>query len=132
MTLNDFLAKAGNLLGMAEKAAPDLAAFQSKVSGLETELTAARASIADLEAKLQSRTSEVATLTASLEAEKEKSKAFDVKVESAASQKALEITAAQGQAPVISIPQSKPGQEQKKEVKGFERFQSACKVEQTK
>src|SRR5690242_5142957 len=68
-----------------------------------------------LEAELKEKNARIASLESELTSARASASDFEKKVGEAASAKALEITAAQGQAPVISVPQSKPGQEQKKE-----------------
>jgi septal ring factor EnvC (AmiA/AmiB activator) len=119
MTLNEFLTKAGNLLGLAEKnltAESDLTKARADLASKTSELEQSNAQVVTLTADLAARTTELASTKATLIAAQSevttlKATIADPKgeIEKRASAKALEITAGQGQPPVGVTAASSPG-----------------------
>lgn len=100
MTLNEFLTKAGQLLGLAEK---NLTA-EGQLTQARADLDTAKTSIASLSAENESLKSQLATAQAETTAAKAEVDAKEKDVEARASRKALEITASQGQPPAPATP----------------------------
>lgn len=100
MTLNEFLAKAGNLLGLAEK---NLNA-ETQLTQAQADLATAKTTIASLGTEIAGLKAEVETCKAAVTAAQAEVAAKEADVEARASAKALEITASQGQPPAPSTP----------------------------
>jgi hypothetical protein len=119
MTLNEFLTKAGNLLGLAEKnltAESDLTKCRADLAAKISELEQSNAQVVTLTTDLAARTTELASTKATLIAAQAevttlKATIADPKgeIEKRASAKALEITAGQGQPPVGVTSTTAPG-----------------------
>lgn len=111
MTLNEFLAKAGQILGLAEKGASvDLDAANQKIATLEASLAESEKSNSALAKDVISFTEQLETLNAkvgTLTRERDEAKATiaDPKgaIQTAAATKAVEITSAQGQPVPVTV-----------------------------
>lgn len=153
MTLNEFLTKAGQLLGLAEKnltAEQQLGASQTEVSNLkaqlsqkDTEIASAQASvkvkdgeIVDLKNQLAAKDAELKAKDAELNVAKQELKAAQEQlanpsqqIKAAAAREAQKITAAQGQPPIASQPASPVGGDKKTELTGRDRMIASMRVE---
>jgi len=107
-----------------EELTTELQARNEKVASLETDVVALRASKTELETK-------VTDLTSALEAAKAAVTEFEAKVQKAASAKALEITAAQGQPPIPQGGTAAPGDTKTdlSHLKGLDRTKAAFEAQ---
>lgn len=144
MTLNEFLTKAGALLGLAEKSLPDTDALHGKLTEVEAALETAKAEISRLSAQIAELNDKAKSVEEAHRAEierisQEHAKALDEKskeveaitstVEERAAKRALEITASQGQPPIADTPADSNGKANS-EVFGLAKVIAAFKAEQ--
>lgn len=146
MTLNEFLQRAGQLIGLAEKGvttSPDQAAritdlekqvsdskaretqSATRITSLEADLSTSKQFSIDIAAQLESQRGKISTLETELTGAKQAVTEFDVKVEKAASAKAAQITGAQGQSPIVDPPKTKSATASPNEPKGLNRVIAA-------
>jgi len=133
------ISKANEEITRLESAIADrdaaLKAAQERITSLESqesnqEKTGPTDKEKQLEADLATARQTIKTLEGQVKTLEAEAKTTDARVEKLASQKALEITAAQGQPPVSVVPSETPAKtETKSNLKGLEKVQAAFAAE---